>query len=356
MKLKKLTLKNYKKFKNKTIDFTDKKGKMMDFVVLVGNNSIGKSSVLQAIAAILGTATQRLKSPEELEWEGFNYDLICKFKPKPTEIDLEVAFSETEIKATQMYYQQLVELKKLENTLLPSENDNILLGLVDYKKRIVGCQTAANYFQFRGYHYAKQLFDYTEKPNTLYDKVGNIFWYSEQRTSWSVTSFENEVSRLDIENLRKKLISWEFFDQKMQKKGFQLREGQRNHYQDLSKIYHTFFPEHEFVGAVPESNQDNYLNISDWFYIENKEQGLQYELSEMSAGERALFPLIMDFANWNINNSIVLIDEAELHLHPPLQQTLIETLPKLGKNNQFIITTHSNFITSLVEPEQIIRL
>ena len=36
----------------------------------------------------------------------------------------------------------------------------------------------------------------------------------------------------------------------------------------------------------------------------------------------------MDFANWNIHNSVILIDEIELHLHPPMQQALLRTLPK----------------------------
>ena len=76
----------------------------------------------------------------------------------------------------------------------------------------------------------------------------------------------------------------------------------------------------------------------------------------MSAGERALFPMLLDFARWNINNSIIIIDEVELHLHPPLQQTFVRALSKLGKNNQFIITTHSESIVSMFEEDQIIRM
>ena len=76
----------------------------------------------------------------------------------------------------------------------------------------------------------------------------------------------------------------------------------------------------------------------------------------MSAGERSIFPILMDFARWNINNSIIIIDEVELHLHPPLQQALIKALPKLGKNNQFIITSHSNSVAALFDENQIIRL
>ena len=76
----------------------------------------------------------------------------------------------------------------------------------------------------------------------------------------------------------------------------------------------------------------------------------------MSAGERAIFPILLDFARWNINNSIIIIDEVELHLHPPLQQAFVRSLSKLGKNNQFILTTHSESVTSMFEEEQIIRL
>jgi len=38
------------------------------------------------------------------------------------------------------------------------------------------------------------------------------------------------------------------------------------------------------------------------------------KLSEMSAGERAIFPILMDFARYNSNNSIIIIDEIELLL------------------------------------------
>jgi len=76
----------------------------------------------------------------------------------------------------------------------------------------------------------------------------------------------------------------------------------------------------------------------------------------MSGGERAVFPILVDFANLNIHNSVILIDEIELHLHPPAQQVFLTALPKLGKNNQFIITTHSDYIEQLVPDAHIIRL
>jgi len=78
----------------------------------------------------------------------------------------------------------------------------------------------------------------------------------------------------------------------------------------------------------------------------------------MSAGERAVFPILMDFTRWNINNSVIIIDELELHLHLPLQQTLIKALSEIGHNNQFIFTTHSNAVITMFDESenQIIRL
>ena len=39
-------------------------------------NGSGKTSLLQAIAATLGTATGRLQKIPDLEWAGFNYELL----------------------------------------------------------------------------------------------------------------------------------------------------------------------------------------------------------------------------------------------------------------------------------------
>ena len=117
--------------------------------------------------------------------------------------------------------------------------------------------------------------------------------------------------------------------------------------------YQIIFPGHRFEGPVPRSDAEDIL-AEPWFYLYDGSH--QYELGEMSGGERAIFPLIFDFAYRDIHNSVVLIDELELHLHPPLQQHLLKALRKLGKNNQFILTTHSDAVAEIVPQESIRRL
>jgi predicted ATPase len=93
--------------------------------------------------------------------------------------------------------------------------------------------------------------------------------------------------------------------------------------------YQTVFPERE--GALLRPDIDDILS-EPWFYFYDGQH--QYEISEMSGGEKAIFPILFDFVNWNIHHSVILIDEIELHLHPPMQQALLRALPKMGQNNQ----------------------
>lgn len=55
-------------------------------------------------------------------------------------------------------------------------------------------------------------------------------------------------------------------------------------------------------------------------------------------------------------NSIILIDEPELSLHPKWQERIIKVYERIGKNNQIIIATHSPHILGSVPKENIIIL
>ena len=58
----------------------------------------------------------------------------------------------------------------------------------------------------------------------------------------------------------------------------------------------------------------------------------------------------------NPENSIILIDEPELSLHPKWQQRIVDVYRKIGENNQIIIATHSPHILGSVKKENIILL
>ena len=84
--------------------------------------------------------------------------------------------------------------------------------------------------------------------------------------------------------------------------------------------------------------------------------GTTYDLAEMSSGEQAIFPLLFDFVRLEVARSIVLVDELELHLHPPQQQALLTSLRTIGPECQFLMTTHSPYLEAIMPDDEEIRL
>jgi predicted ATPase len=341
MKVQSLQLKYFKKFRSSpSFDFTDPEtGLARDIIVLIGMNGAGKTTLLQAIAATLGRATGRLKEPSDLEWAGFNYELLGsnwgRFEP---EVTLKVQFSSLELEAVQDFHQKLQEMGR---DLQPPAQKHIVT--LKWQNGRVQADSASELFQFKGREYAKQLL--RSEGFQVFERVGTILWYTEQRTSTSLTT-EDPDRKLEITQdllrdsealLRSadRLSKWRQFHQDIELGKIQhLRQGQKDLYAKVERTYKTVFPERSFEGPVLRENVDDILS-EPWFYLYDDKH--QYEISEMSGGERAIFPMLMDFASWNIHNSVILIDEIELHLHPPMQQALLRALPKLGTNNQFII-------------------
>lgn len=350
MKVQSVELRYFKRFRQKTFDFTDPEtGLARDLIVLIGMNGAGKTSLLQAIAATLGVATGRLQRLLDLDWVGFTYELLGKnwgtFTP---EVTLKVQFSSSEIEAVQAFYQQLKDIRRD----LHRPANQPIVTLKWQGEKVYG-DKPAELFQLKGREYAKQLL--RSEGFQAFEKVGTILWYTEQRTSTSLTT-EDSQRELEITNdiLRDRLSKWRQFHKEVEQRRItQLRPGQKDLYAEIEKAYKTVFPERSFEGPVLREGIDD-LFSEPWFYLYDGKN--QYEISEMSGGERAVFPILMDFANWNIHNSVILIDEIELHLHPPMQQAFLRALPKLGKNNQFIITTHSDYVEQLVPEAHIIRL
>lgn len=84
--------------------------------------------------------------------------------------------------------------------------------------------------------------------------------------------------------------------------------------------------------------------------------GDKFDINELSSGEKQLFLRTLAIKMLNPQNSIILIDEPELSLHPKWQQRIVDVYKKIGKNNQIIIATHSPHILGSVRKENIILL
>lgn len=101
------------------------------------------------------------------------------------------------------------------------------------------------------------------------------------------------------------------------------------------------------------------------------------DIDDLSSGEKSILTLFMGFIEYQINNRIrkimedafdinakrgqdliVLIDEPELHLHPILEERVLQYLRKLisEDNVQFVITTHSITLLNNATVEELFLL
>eukprot|EP01037_Dinobryon_pediforme_P009410 gene9410-9490_t len=65
------------------------------------------------------------------------------------------------------------------------------------------------------------------------------------------------------------------------------------------------------------------------------------DIDDLSSGEKEILNTYIHFHQLDIQNSIILMDEPDAHLHPELQKRYLEVLKNIGVGNQLIITTHS---------------
>ena len=76
--------------------------------------------------------------------------------------------------------------------------------------------------------------------------------------------------------------------------------------------------------------------------------GHQVTINQLSDGEKQLYGRVISLMILQPNNSMILIDEPEIALHPAWQQKIMQIYSRIGKNNQFIIATHSPQIIASV--------
>lgn len=106
----------------------------------------------------------------------------------------------------------------------------------------------------------------------------------------------------------------------------------------LNDLFATFFPGKNFIGLQVSENGD----ID--FFVELS-NGMQHEIDELSAGEKEILFGYLRLRSNAPRNSIILLDEPELHLNPRLLKELPGFYQKnigLPLNNQIWLTTHSD--------------
>ena len=298
MKIKNLHIKEFKGLRDISINF-EKNDEPLDLVVLAGSNGSGKTRVLESI----------LK-----------------------------------------YFQDYLNYKQ----------NNIEAGIF-YEEKEKNCIS-----NVRDFFYGLEYFSYHEVNNPLYEKhieIKNkldilpkiIYVPTEinfQKMNVASTTLVQEYKFINIVNtnlikdipsyIATKMIS-AIFKNKNEKVG----DVQKKVFNEINEIFENL----SIDVKVEDISQDG-RNIT----LFTNSSGDEFDINELSSGEKQLFLRTLAIKMLNPENSIILIDEPELSLHPKWQQRIVDVYRKIGKNNQIIIATHSPHILGSVRKENIMLL
>lgn len=111
-----------------------------------------------------------------------------------------------------------------------------------------------------------------------------------------------------------------------------------------------FIREYKMLNILRKLNIISYSHINVFKkHKHNTMDGHPLNIRDMSSGEVQILTSMLSLAAVVTNNSLVIIDEPEISLHPNWQTQYMETLNTVFKNYlncHFLIATHSHFIVS----------
>ncbi|MBK9263802.1 MAG: AAA family ATPase [Polyangiaceae bacterium] len=358
MRLRRARVERFKKFEPPgiEIDFRNKAlGEIADEYLILGDNASGKTTILQAIALTLALAQRKVQDFREFSWTGWVADRFLAHGDPV--VELEVEFDADELEATQeaaSRWWDATHPTGRTGFVSPGDSELVTLRLEGARVRTLGPENEI--FQFQGRSYAASGAKMDRRLRDLFPRLPGVFWYDQFRNTASSIARERDQRGIAVGTELPYYLGIAQVEENL-KEWYSMREQRGPHPKadflgQIEALYSKAFPGHTFAGLEPiydgpTPGKTRFI-LSDGSHT--------YALAEMSSGEQAIFPILFQCVKQQIHRSIVIIDEIDLNLHPPLAQLLLGLLPMLGEKNQFIFTTHSRSVSSLVSPHTITRL
>ncbi len=352
MKLAKVVIENFRHIERLELDFTDSIGRVRDITAIVGPNTSGKTTILDAISAGVGLATDIIQLRPDFS---LSPKTVVKRGALEARVTSFIRFSAEEIMAIKQLYKSSDEKGPVPDI----QEVTIIWKYPDkkYKLGYLKCEPFDAWRLFKGRSIAARLLATGRVEIDCFKKMGGVFTFDQQRTGmgktirndiWEIiTGSKDEFSDFSESRYTKDprtiLLALAVQDLIPPEK-----KEKSSPFALIKEKYKQVCTPHEIVGAIRNELGDLDLRF--------KKNGDEYGYDGLSSGEQMMLLFLIKMVTEYINRSIVLIDEIELHQHPVWQRKLLDILPQIGIENQFIITTHSPYLRDIFPEEAINNL
>ena len=313
MKIEKVHIKNIKGIKDLELSFK-KDDKILDLIVLAGINGSGKTTILEAIKDFFYNTN-------------VNYSNLEK-----SNVNLDIFFEDFE-----------------KNKIEEAEKSSI----DNYEHKLQDFFSALQSYNF----YRKNSNDYYQNqiakrfdipPKIIYGPAENKF---EEIQTYSTTlsieyEFINTINSNVIRDIPSYIATRRNYLATIEE-DLTMKEITNKVVNEINDIFNILELDVKLKGF---SKDEKTMPI-----FENS-AGEEFDINDLSSGEKQLFLRTLSIKMLEPKNSIILIDEPELSLHPKWQQRIVEVYKKIGENNQIIVATHSPHILGSVSNENIFIL
>ncbi len=345
--LNKLYLKNVRCFKgNHEINLNDGNNNPTQWTVILGNNNVGKTTILRAISLF---EFFHRKETQKFNNDIRSFSLFQKYVSIDENllfIGSELLFKKTNnlipIKETPFIHGNIakimpesykmqwesLDIQWLENLNLTYINNGVLVNS-DFVEEL-------NLFKLFGYGTSRMMVD-SQSP--LQDSTQGLF--------------DNKTLLLNVEEWLKEL----HFASISKIEGAEKRYNQvkdilcKGLLPDVKDIRIQTIPDKSSYETFPE-----FLTSNNWVRMEDLGYGYQATLAWVADLAKRMFDTFPDLPNPLHGSSLVLVDEIDLHLHPEWQRKIIKYLSDLFPNVQFIVTAHSPLIIQSADNVNLIML
>ena len=304
MKIKNLHIKEFKGLRDISINF-EKNDEPLDLVVLAGSNGSGKTRVLESIK-------DYFESHIDIQEIKIINNLQIFFEKEEKEC-IDKIGSEKYFYSTLKYFSLNDKKENLNDSSYLVIKKNLLI-----LPKIIYVPTEINF----------------------------------QKIDIAITNLVQKYEFLNIvdTNLIKDIPSYiatKRISAMLKNKDEKVGDVQKKVFNEINEIFENL----SIDVKVEDISQDG-RNIT----LFTNSSGDEFDINELSSGEKQLFLRTLAIKMLNPENSIILIDEPELSLHPKWQQKIVDVYRKIGENNQIIIATHSPHILGSVRKENIMLL